>query len=94
MATLTAARVSVTTSATALNAAATTQHPSDMQSVLVKNLDASASVDVGPSTVTSGAGYPLAAGESVSMDLSGTGAIVYAIAGSGTVSVAVVVVNK
>lgn len=56
--------------------------------ILVKNTDASIVVYVGEATgVTSSTGFPLAAGESVALY---TTAAVYAIAASGTPSIAIV----
>ena len=81
---LSAARVSVTTSATVLNAADTDGMQG--QALLVRNKHASLSVDLGPAAVASGAGFELAAGEAVNVDLS-TGELLYAIAPSSTVTV-------
>lgn len=76
-------RVSVTTSATALVA------PGDIAGVYIfRNLHASTDIDVGDSGVTSGAGLLLKAGEVLNSLPVGAGEGLYAIAGSGTVSVA------
>ena len=83
----TSSRVSVTTSATLL-------WGGDVAAVEVLNLG-TASIDIGDSTVTSGAGRPLAAGESVWVEFSdgliGPG---YGIAATGTVSVAVTKIRR
>lgn len=79
-----AARVTVATSATRLDADETDSPPG--KSVTFTNRDASVSVDIGPSTVTSGAGYELKPGTSISMDLN-SGESVYGIVASGTVRV-------
>lgn len=80
MAAIAAARVTATHAATALCA-------SGRQSVLVKNLG-SVSVDVGAATVAYGAGFPLAPGESLTIELREEPAIVYAItSGSGVTCV-------
>lgn len=76
-------RVSVTTAATRLDTA-----DSDVvagKSLAITNAGAAA-VDLGPSTVTTGAGYSLGAGASVSLDLN-AGEQLFAIAASGTVDV-------
>lgn len=57
-------------------------------SYLVKNLDTAATIDIGGPGVTSGAGYPLGPGASLSADLI-SGNQLWAVAASGTVSVAV-----
>lgn len=82
---VTAERVNVTDVATALN-------PADSDSVsgtsvLLTNSDGTNAIDLGPSDVTSGGGYQLAAGDSVSVDLS-SGETLYGIA-AATVTVVV-----
>jgi hypothetical protein len=52
-----------------------------------KNLDPAITVYLGPSNVTSTTGYPLAAGSSMSMDVT-SGNDVWAVTASGTVTVA------
>lgn len=77
-----AAQVSVGTSATVLNAV-----DADPQSVLVRSPSAATtSVYVGPSTVTTGNGFELPAGGSLSMDLA-AGEQLYGIVASGTQTV-------
>lgn len=77
-------RVSVGTSATPLTTSATDLVAG--QSLLVHNpATNSASVDLGASSVTTGAGFALAPGESVSIDTFGD--VLYAVAASGTVTV-------
>ena len=83
---LTGKRVTATTTATRLDTADTDTVAG--KSVALKNAGA-ASVDLGASTVTSGAGYELAAGAAVSIDL-GAGESVYAITASGTAVVHVI----
>lgn len=78
-------RVTVTTAATLL--ASGPGSPNDTTGCAVQNMGAAA-VDIGGSGVTSGAGFPLAAGASLGVDLGPTDKL-YAIAASGTVSVAV-----
>lgn len=69
---VTAARVTVSTSAVALNTASTAG-----QTLVLKNTSANAA-DLGPSTVTAAAGFDLAAGATVTVELS-AGDILYAI---------------
>jgi hypothetical protein len=69
---VTAARVTVSTSAVALNTAGTAGI-----SLLLKNTSANAA-DLGPSTVTAGAGFDLAAGASVVVGLD-PGDVLFAI---------------
>jgi len=83
---VTSAQVTVTTSAVALSAAETDSRGGE--SVAVKNTDASNAVYLGgSSSVTTGTGYKLGAGEVLSVDLD-MGESLYAIsAGSVVVSV-------
>jgi hypothetical protein len=81
-----ASRKNVTTSPTLL--AQNADFDGAPISFLFKNLDASASVDLGGATVATGAGYPLAAGGSIAWDLQ-PGKAVYAVAAAGVVVVAV-----
>ena len=81
---VTAAQVSVATSATALNAVDSDDSP--FNSNLFRNKHATASVFLGPSTVTTANGFELAAGEAVSVDLRG-GEILYGIVATGTATV-------
>lgn len=69
---VTAARVTVSTSAVALNTASTAG-----QTLVLKNTSANAA-DLGPSTVTATAGFDLAAGATVTVELS-AGDVLYAI---------------
>lgn len=75
----------VTTSATALDVDDTSN---SSRSVLLRNRG-SVAVYIGGSTVTSGTGYQLDPGESVSLDTAGTGAGVatYGITASGSSTV-------
>ena len=75
MAVVVGARVIVTDVATLVVA-------SDKQAVVIRNLG-TASIDLGGSGVTSGTGYPLGPGESVSIDLIGSPGAVYGIAAAG-----------
>jgi hypothetical protein len=75
-----AARVTVTTSATALDAP---DPGSGSYDVLVRNRG-TASVDLGGSDVTTGAGFELAAGDVLTFQ---GNEILYAVAASGTVRV-------
>lgn len=79
-------RVSVGTSATLL-------WGGDVAAVEVKNLG-SVSIDIGDSSVTSGAGRPLEAGESFSLEIEDVAFSGYGISSSGTVSVSVVKVGR
>lgn len=79
--TLTATRVTVTTSATLLSAA------SGRSFLSLRNLHATDAVFIGASDVTSAAGYSLAAGATLTLE--GCGAPVYGITASGTISVSV-----
>jgi hypothetical protein len=65
----------------------------DGLSVVVKNLNATAAIDLGGSAVASGAGYSLAAGESVSLGPLSTGDDLYGITASSTVVVSVLAVS-
>jgi len=87
-----ASRVSVGTSATAL-AQAGDGHAYQSALVVVRNTDDSASVDVGPSDVESGAGFELESGQSLSFTLE-PGESLYAVAASGTVDVHVLELNR
>lgn len=69
---VTAARVTVSTTAVALNTATTAG-----QVLVLKNTSANAA-DLGPSGVTAGAGFDLAAGATVTVELS-AGDVLYAI---------------
>jgi len=80
-------RVSVGTSATLLNASM-----AGARRIVVKNLDGSAAVDLGNGSVTTGAGYQLAAGEALDLELSQSTGL-YGVAAAGTVSVAVLAVR-
>jgi hypothetical protein len=57
---ITVQRITVSTSAVALNTPGTAG-----QSLLIRNLDATNAADLGTSTVTAGTGFPLAAGQTV-----------------------------
>lgn len=74
-------RVTVTTSPTVIVAA-------DGQSILIKNIG-SIDVDLGGATVAAGAGFPLAAGGEVAMDLQGWSGGLYAVTASATAVVCV-----
>jgi hypothetical protein len=79
-----AQRITVGTSAVALNVATTAGH-----NLLVKNTDATNGADLGASDVTAGGGFPLAAGFTVEVDLK-PGDVLYAIRSAGAdVSLAV-----
>jgi len=69
---VTAARITASTSAVALNTAST----AGMQ-LTIKNTSANAA-DLGPSTVTAGAGFDLASGATVTVDVD-QGDVLYAI---------------
>lgn len=79
-----AARVTVTTTAVALNTTSTGGN-----SLRITNTDATATntVDLGPAGVTSGGGLPVAGGATVTVDVD-PGDVLYAISG-GSVVVAV-----
>lgn len=81
--------VAVTSNLVAVGTAATVLGGPDGDGVtlLLKNAGAAA-VDLGPAGVATGAGYPLAAGDIVSVDLA-PGEALYAVAASGTVNVGV-----
>lgn len=81
-----AAQVSVTTTATALTTAETDSRSGE--SIAVTNTDASVAVYLGPAGVTSSTGYKLAAGASIGVDLD-LGETLYGITASGTVVVGV-----
>lgn len=70
---VTASRVTVSNTAVALNAVGTSG-----ATLRVKNTDATNAVDVGTSAVTAGTGYPLAAGEVLSV-VANSGDSLYAI---------------
>lgn len=70
-------RVTVSTTAVALNAVG-----SSGTTLKIKNTDATNAVDLGTSTVTAGTGYPLAAGETITLDAD-PGDGVYAIRSAG-----------
>lgn len=69
----TGSRVTVSTTAVALNTAGTSG-----QRLRVRNTDATNGADLGASGVTAGAGFPLAANAEVTVDLS-PGDVLYAI---------------
>ena len=85
MAVVVGRRVTVGTSPT-LVAAADTQ-------ALVKNHAGSATVDLGGSGVTAGAGFALDAGDSVWLDPVPLGGALYGVVASGTVVVSVLTVE-
>lgn len=74
-----AERVTVGTTATALNAAEATSP----LTLLVKVPSAGSTVDLGGSGVTAGAGFAVAGGESVEVAL-GAGDVAFGIIGTGT----------
>lgn len=74
---VTAARVTASTSAVALNSAS-----GGGERLLITNSSANAA-DIGGSTVTAGTGYPLAAGASITIELDAGGDLVYAIRSGG-----------
>lgn len=76
-------RVTVTTTATVISSEVA--GAGNAQSILVRNADASASVDIGDSTVVAGAGFELVAGAAVTVDTFGEP--IYARVASGTVVV-------
>ena len=76
-------RVAVATAATKLNTASTDS--SAGSALLVRNRDASASVYIGASNVTTATGYELLAGESLPVDLD-PGEDIYAICAASTVT--------
>lgn len=82
---LTSSRVTATTSPTQLVPGGA------IRSAIIKNLGGAA-VDLGSSTVATGAGYPLGAGEALTVDFVDT-APLYAVTASGTISLAVMVVR-
>lgn len=75
---VTAARVTVSTTAVALNTAST-----DGARLVVRNIDTTDTCDLGPSGVTAGTGFRLAFGESVSVDLK-PGDVLFAIRTAAT----------
>lgn len=72
-------RVTVTNAATRLDT-----WPDTLRDMLITNRGA-ASVDIGGAAVTTGTGYELSAGATLSLDRAATGGGVYAITASGTV---------
>lgn len=70
---VTAARVTVSTAAVALNTAGTAGG-----SLTVKNTDATNAADLGAAGVTAGTGFPLAAGATVTIEVD-AGDVLYAI---------------
>lgn len=82
-----AARVTVGTSATALTSGDPGQQVGS--GIAFRNMDATATVFIGGPGVTAAAGYPLEAGEELSLDLENTKDLPYAITASGSVVVAV-----
>lgn len=79
-------RVTVTTSPTRLDTADKSQDHQSGDTIVLRNTDASASVDIGGASVASGSGFELVAGAGLSYDLAGSDGL-YAIAASGTVRV-------
>jgi hypothetical protein len=78
-------RVTVAVTPTKLNSASSGPgDPTVGSSLTVRNRDASASVYLGGSTVATGTGFELLAGESLPMDV-GRGEDVYAICAASTV---------
>lgn len=59
--------------------------------VQIKNIDASITIYIGGANVTSSNGYPLLAGQSLAMQLLGSGDLPYAISASATPTMAVLV---
>jgi len=57
--------------------------------IQIKNVDASITIYIGGPGVTSGNGYPLLAGQSLTMTLIGRGDLPYAISASATPNMAV-----
>jgi hypothetical protein len=82
------AQVSVTNTQTALD-----QNTAGARSLLVKNRG-SVAVYVGPSTVTTGTGFQLDPGESLSVDVPTHGAGLYGITASSTARVDVLEVGR
>jgi hypothetical protein len=78
---VTAARVTVTTTATALN-------PLSSAGVTLTIRNGATAVDVGPAGVTSGAGYSLAASGLLTVEIEG-GDQLYGITGAGSSAVEV-----
>lgn len=76
---LTANQVSMTQTAAVIKAAPTTGHY--RYSITIRNLDASNTVYLGASGVTSSTGFPLKAGESITFDRNF--AAIYGICGTG-----------
>jgi hypothetical protein len=72
-----AARVTVSTTAVALNT-----NDTGGSRLLIKNTDVTNAVDLGTSTVTAGTGFPLAAGVTVELDVD-PGEVVSAIRSAG-----------
>lgn len=75
---VTAARVTVGSSAVALNTATTAG-----MTLLVKNAGGTNTANLGPSDVTDGGGYTLGTGETVTVEVD-AGSVLYAISASGT----------
>jgi hypothetical protein len=80
-------QVATSTTAAAVIAADSTRR---RRTILIRNLDASVSVYIGGSTVTTSNGMLIKAGESITISTSAT---VYAVAASGTPSVAYLAEN-
>ena len=78
-------RVSVGTTPTLIDSSPSAGDPTIGSSLLIRNRDASASVFLGASGVTTGTGYELLAGESLPLDM-GRGESLYGICAAGTVS--------
>ena len=57
--------------------------------LLVKNMDASITIYIGSSTVSSSTGYPLLAGATFPIALINSGDILYGISASGTPNIAI-----
>lgn len=74
---VTASRVTVGTSAVALNTIGT-----GGTTLRIKNTDVTNAVDLGASTVAAGTGYPLAAGETISV-VANSGDSLYAVRSAG-----------
>jgi hypothetical protein len=74
-------------------AAPATGWETELLSVIVKNTHASAAIDLGGSGVTTGTGYSLAAGESITIGPLGGGDDLYGITASGTVVVSILAVT-
>jgi hypothetical protein len=87
-----ASRVSVGTDPTLLVATGDSE-TYESALVVVRNTDDGAAVDLGHADVATGEGFELAAGQSLSATLE-AGENLYAVAGSGTVEVHVLQLNR